>query len=220
MPGLIDRRQAQVPRQLPLVRPADPVSPGLAGRHARRRQPDLHGARRHRRQPRHRRASIRASAPTSCTSRTARRPTSRRRASARSRSRPNWARAAPAAASCSPTTRRSSRPSSRRPSPFDLDIAKSATNPGEPLVAPRDDGRAVLPLADRGRRRERHALHVRLHVRQVVRRSAGGPRPREAEPGRRHIEVPDQRRAPSRAPRPRNGPVARGTAPAMAPTTR
>jgi hypothetical protein len=43
--------QAEVPVQLPLVRTADPLPAGLAGRHAGGGQPDLHRTGRHRRQP-------------------------------------------------------------------------------------------------------------------------------------------------------------------------
>ena len=67
--------QAEVPVEPALVRPVAPVPAGLAGRHARRRQPDLRRARRHSTPTRRSRASTRASRPTRCTSPTARRPT-------------------------------------------------------------------------------------------------------------------------------------------------
>ena len=59
--------QAEVPVEPPLVRRVAAVSAGLADRDARRRQPALRGARRHRRQLRRSRASTRASRPTRCT---------------------------------------------------------------------------------------------------------------------------------------------------------
>ena len=78
---------------------------------------------------------------------------------------------------------------------FDLDVAKSATHPGEPLVAPRDDGQAVLPLADRGRSpRTARSSMFDFRFDKSYGDPAGGPHPREAEPRRRHAEVPDQRR--------------------------
>ena len=114
--ALLDRVQLQVPGQLPLVRPAgcctregwqtgtptadDPIYYALSGQPTRTRRS---------------RASIRASSPTCCTSPTARRPTTRtpsRHAGLDAGARGGLRRAA---GSCSPTTRRWCRRSSRRP---------------------------------------------------------------------------------------------------------
>ena len=64
--------------------------------------------------------------------------------------------------------------------------------PGRPGLAPRDRHEAVLleerrHVQDRGPRRE-------LHVRGLLRRSAGGPRPRQEGAPERRSQVPDQRR--------------------------
>ena len=51
MQGLIDRVRPKIPVEHPLLRAVAAVPAGLAGRHARRRQPALRGARRDRRRP-------------------------------------------------------------------------------------------------------------------------------------------------------------------------
>ena len=86
--------RVQVPDRLPLVRPADPLPRGLAGRDAGHRRAADGGARRRRRQPRGRRASTPTSRRSS-TRPTATSPTTRCAASAR-RPTPSSSTAAPA----------------------------------------------------------------------------------------------------------------------------
>ena len=169
--GLIDRVKPKFARQLPLVRPAHPVSAGLAGRDAGRRQPDLHRARRHRREPRH--PGLRPGHQLRRAVRDQRRD-DRLRRDDRGRHRVHAGtrtRAARAAASSSPMTRRSSRPNSRRPSPS---ISTSPCRRRTRAIPSSHLGTTVEPfyLSQTEVDPENGTLvHVRLPVRQVLRRS-------------------------------------------------
>ena len=70
--------------------------------------------------------------------------------------------------------------------------------PREPVVAGRHRRRALLPGSGRHRSAERAAVAVRLQVRRLLRRPAGGARARQAQPRGRHAELPGQRRRRSR----------------------
>ena len=69
--------------------------------------------------------------------------------------------------------------------PFHLGLARSAARSRRPRLPRRHRGRAVLPRPGRDRSADRPALAVRLQVRRLLRRSAGGARARQAEPRRR-----------------------------------
>ena len=69
---------------------------------------------------------------------------------------------------------------------FHLGLARSAQHPGRPGLAGRHRRRAVLPRRRRHRSAERAAVAVRLQVRRLLRRPAGGARARQAQPGRGH----------------------------------
>ena len=202
-PGADRPAQVQVPDHVPLVRAAAPLSVRVAGPDAHRRTTRCSSRTRASTRPRRSTASTRASAPTS-TSRTARPTTTRTRRPARCRGRSSWTRAATAAGSCSPTTRRSCRREFEKNLPFALDLAKSAPNPGQPVSHLGQHGQALLPRHGPGRQgpdgpdpEKTNNPLGRLHVPRLVRRPAAGAGAREARPERRRhrrrgvAEVPD-----------------------------
>ena len=143
MRGLEKRIDVQVPDRLPLVRAADPLSRGLAGRDAGHRLAADGGAGRRRRQPGGRRASTPTSRPSS-TRPTATSPTTPARRSARRPTRSSSTAAtgdrasaapstgptrSPRAASCSRTPRPTSQAEFQKNLAFALDLAKSARGP-------------------------------------------------------------------------------------------
>ena len=187
--------QAEVPVEPALVRPVAAVPAGLAGRHARRRLPDLRRARRPRRRPvgdpglqprpvgrhavRHQRRDDRL----------------RRHERGHDRVHARARRGDPGRGLRVPG-RRGADPGRVR------EDAAVPPGPGEVGLAPRDAGLAgrhrrgaVLPRRRRHRPAERADVAVRLQVRRLLRRSAGGARPRQAQPRRRHAALPGQRRS-------------------------
>ena len=186
--ALEKRIQPQVPDRLPLVRPADPLSRGLAGRDARRptrrsmtalagdddhpavaglRPGRLGGALHDQRRRHRRRATTRFGI--AGLHRRARRRHRRRRRRHRRRARLVHARAA----SSSRTPRPTSRPSSRRTSPFALDLARSAKDPEQPGSHLRQHGAGLRaddvpdllrrPADRRGQRQARRSGTVDVH---------------------------------------------------------
>ena len=78
--------------------------------------------------------------------------------------------------------------------PFHLGLAHVRGESREPGFSGRYRRRALLSGSGRHRSAERAAVAIRLQVRRLLRRPAGGPRAGQAQPRRRHGELPDQRR--------------------------
>ncbi len=183
--GADQPHQAAVPVQPALLRRVAALPAGLAGRHARRRQPALRRARRHRRQPRDPGLQPRASRPTRSTSPTARRPTTPTPTPARSRTRRSWARAIPGAGFVFPDDEALVQAEFEKTLAFHLGLARSARRSRRSGLAGRHRRRAVLPRPGRHRPAERAEVPVRLQVRRLLRRPAGGAGARQAQPRRR-----------------------------------
>ena len=185
--------QAGVPLEHPLVRRVAPLPAGLAGRDPRRGLPALRGARRHRQELRH--PGLQPGAVGRHAVRDERRD-DRLLGDERRRGR-LYARAwrGPAGSGIRVPGRRGADPGGvRAAAPLPLGPGEVGAGSGGPGVSGRHRGGAVLPRRGRHRPAERADVDVRLQVRRLLRRSAGGPRARQPRRRQGHGQVPDQRR--------------------------
>ncbi len=217
MQGLIDRIKPKFQSNLHSFGAVAAVPAGLAGRHARRGLPDLRRARRHGRrqsgdpglQPgavgrhavRHQRRDDRLRRHQRRHGRLhagARRghPGRGLRVPGRRGADPGGVREDAARSTSAWRARRRTRRIRSRPSGIDV----------EPFYLDADD---IDP-------QNGQTVAVRLQVRRLLRRPAGGARAREAQPRRGHAALPDQRRPGPAADRRASGPAASATAPATA----
>ena len=102
---------------------------------------------------------------------------------------------------------------------FHLGLARSAAHPANPASPVGIDVEPFYLDPDDIDPQNGQTVAVRLQVRRLLRRPAGGARARRAQPRRRHAALPDQRRSDPDARRRASGTAVSATGPATAPTT-